>query len=407
MPINLGTLALALCWLALVGATLTPTLDDFKQYWQASVNLLQSGDPYATTPEPGLLAGQAAGAAAKGITVYPYPPLLAYLIQPLGWLEHWQAQWIWFGMNCIALSGLIWLCIHLSGSVLARRYWGMVALGTLLAPPTRLSLQLGQVSIILALLIVGAFAARRRSPAAAGGLLALAALIKLYPALLGLFYAFRRSRAVVWWGVAIGLSIFGLSVLAYGIDPYTSYLRKELFSGAYPFAAEFNISLVGFWDRLLSASNYAVPLTEWPRLARLIAAMLGVGVLGMCFSGGRVPADGDGELLQLGVWLCAMLLLSPVNGYYNLVLLLLPLLSVLRYLEQHPDRQVRNWLIVGTALVCIPPGWTNFYPDLYEGLHRGLGLLLLTPAIYGLLIYLGLLAVLARRSRYSHSIRSQ
>ena len=104
--INLGTLALALCWLALVGATLTPTLDDFKQYWQASVNLLQSGDPYATTPEPGS-AGQTAGAAAAAITVYPYPPLLAYLIQPLGRLDHRQGQWIWFGMNCIALSGLI------------------------------------------------------------------------------------------------------------------------------------------------------------------------------------------------------------------------------------------------------------------------------------------------------------
>jgi hypothetical protein len=93
-----------------------------------------------------------------------------------------------------------------------------------------------------------------------------------------------------------------------------------------------------------------------------------------------------------------MLLLAPINGYYNLVLLLLPLLAALKHLEQQPDRRAARWLILATALAWFPPGWTDVHPAVYDALHRGVGLLVLTPAIYGLAIYLGLLLWLARRS---------
>jgi len=48
--------------------------------------------------------------------------------------------------------------------------------------------------------------------------------------------------------------------------------------------------------------------------------------------------------------------------------------------------------------VYVPPGWSSLYAPLDNALHQGVGLLLLTPAIYGLVIYLGLLALLARRT---------
>src|SRR5262249_40819662 len=153
------------------------------------------------------------------------------------------------------------------------------------------------------------------------------------------------------------------------------------------------ISLIGFWDRLLSVSNYAEPLLVWPGLARTIAAALSIGVLAVCLWAGGDSGDPVARLLRLGGWVCAMLLVSPVNGYYNLVLVL-----VLLYVERYPERRIAHVLIVATALICIPPGWTNANAALYDALHRGAGLVLLTPAIYGLAIYLGLLALLVRRS---------
>jgi len=76
--------------------------------------------------------------------------------------------------------------------------------------------------------------------------------------------------------------------------------------------------------------------------------------------------------------------------------LLLPLLAVLQLLERAPDRRLRNWLIVGTALACSPPTWSDAFPAVKNPVHIGWGLLVLTPAFYGLLIYLGLLVYLTR-----------
>lgn len=395
--INVVALVLALGWLVLVSLTLTQQTDDYKQYWQAARDLLQYGDPYASTPDWRLGVQQPATSGTASAITYPYPPLLAYIIQPLGLLSHSAGQRIWFGINTIALFGLIALCIDLSRSVLARRYWGVVVLGMVLAPPTRLSLQLGQVSILIALMLVLSLVLARRSPAGSGLLLALASLIKLYPAFLGLLYLFRRWYRAIGWGIAAGVVLVAVSVLVYGVTPYINYLEKVLLSGYYPYAAEFNISIVGFWNRLLSASRYAVPLLDSPGTARVLSLLSGLGVLGICGWQAGKPPDEPGAVLQFGIWLCGMLFLSPVNGYYNLVLLLLPLLSVLYYLEQHADRRLRTWLMIGTALVCIPPGWSKAVGSLYNAVHTGWGLLLLTPAIYGLAIYLGLLVFTVRQ----------
>ena len=133
----------------------------------------------------------------------------------------------------------------------------------------------------------------------------------------------------------------------------------------------------------------------WPFAVGYLGAAV---VLAVCVRAVRGAASDElGEQLRFGLWLCAMLLLSPINGSYNLVLLLFPLLALLRYLELRRDTNTRNWLIVATALACWPPAWTDWQPTLYNGLHIGLGVLLLTPAFYGLALYVWLLARQLRR----------
>lgn len=397
--INLVALALALGWLLLIGLTLSPEVTDLQPYWSGATDMLRSGDPYASVPEPGASVPGADGTPDVGLSgAYIYPPLFAYAFQPLGRVDLWRGQQIWFVLNGLFLAGWIALCLRMSGSVLARRYWGIVVLGVLIAPPTRLCLQLGQIGILFALMLVGGFALRWRHAWVAGVLLALTSLVKLYPALLGLYYLLRRPRAVAWWAGLSGGIIVALSLAIYGVTPYLTYIRKVVLAGNPLYAAEFNISLFGFWERLLVKSLYAVPLTDAPLLARAAIGLTSILVLSICVWASRGPAENPAALAQFCVWLCGMLLLSPINGFYNLVLLLLPLLVMLRHLEEHPDRRVRTWLILGTALACWPPAWTDWQPVLYSSLHVGWGILLLTPSIYGLLIYLWLLVRLARRA---------
>jgi hypothetical protein len=389
------TISLAIAYWLLLGLTMSLDVDDFRYFRRGALDQLQSGDPYTSLPQWKPSAVPQPDARPDKVDAYLYPPLLAYLLQPFALVSPRYGQILWFLINTSALAGFIWLCIRLSGSVLARNYWGLVVLGTLLAPPTRLCLQLGQLGILLALLIVGSFAFARRHPALSGLLLAFASVVKLYPALLGIYYLIRGPRRVAYWVCAFAIALVALSLLVYGVQPYINFVRKVLVSGYYPYAAEFNISLIGYWDRLLSASLYAVPLINAPVLARLVAIGCSIAVLAACFWSTRIAGDRNRTQLQFGIWLCGMLLLSPVNGSYNLVLLLFPLLTLVRYLEQHRERQTRNWLIVAAALICWPPAWTDWQPMLYNSLHTGLGLLLLTPALYGVVLLLWLLARVA------------
>jgi hypothetical protein len=126
-------LVLALLWLLLIGLTLTPQVDDFKWYWQAGRSFSETGDPYHYKDDPvaGIISqpqpAPEPGDIVAPIFAYGYPPLFAYAMQPLGRLDYRTAQWIWFGLNTLLLIGLIALCMQLSRSTLARRYWGITA----------------------------------------------------------------------------------------------------------------------------------------------------------------------------------------------------------------------------------------------------------------------------------------
>jgi hypothetical protein len=392
--INWVAAGLALIWLVLVATTLTPEVDDFKQFWQASVYVITFGDPYATTPNcrenPSFCAEQ------LGSIGYFNPPIFAYLMVPFGWLDQETGQWLWFAINCLALGALIWLCLRISNTQLGRNYWGLVLLATVLAPPTRLSLQLGQLSILLPLMLIAGFAMARRRPWLAGLLVALAGLIKLYPFFIGGYYLFQRSWRLVLLigGFALGLLAASLIV---GVEPYLNYIDKVVLGNFYPYAAEHNISFFGFWMRIFADSRYAIPITHLPEVGRMLALLASVMVFGACLWFGRNATTVRQQQLHFCLWLCCMTVLSPINGYYNLVILLLPVLVVLRLLEEQSDPPVRAWLIIGVSLSCIPPTWTEFHPWVYNQLHIGWGLLLLTPSLYGLLMIIGLLLVLIRR----------
>jgi hypothetical protein len=228
----------------------------------------------------------------------------------------------------------------------AREVWGVVALAALIAPPTRLSLQLGQISIMLGLLIIASFALARRYPSVAGAFLALTTLIKLFPGFMGLYYLLLRQHRMIAWTVVAGLAIGALPLLSYGLTPYNAFLNIVLHDNYYPYSAEFNISVIGFWDRLFVPGPYARSLLDAPTLGRALSGSMALGLLGCCVAVQRKGYTELGRLLQFSVWICVMLLLTPANGYYNLVLLLLPCLVVLRFLEEHPDRTVRLWLVL-------------------------------------------------------------
>jgi hypothetical protein len=169
---------LALAMVAWMATRLTPAVNDFGFYHRAAVSVLLTGNPYS----------QANG--------YIYPPLPAYLVQPLTFLP--APQYWWFGLNVAACGAFAALAIYLSGSRLAQSYWSVAVLLFALFPPLWATLFFGQVSGIIALLLLLTVWLSWRYAAVAGLLLALAVHIKLYPAFMAFYFLFNRSRMVVW-----------------------------------------------------------------------------------------------------------------------------------------------------------------------------------------------------------------
>jgi hypothetical protein len=396
--LNYGALILSLIWLLRITMTVTADTEDLGQYWQAAVNIVQTGDPYATTPEPGTVKIPSAVRPQP----FPNPPLLAYIMLPIAGLERITAMWLWYCLNLLMLIALAAVALRVSDSAVAQRYWGVVWFALLALGPTRLCLQLGQLGIVLALLAVSGYALVAQRARLAGLMFALGALIKLYPGFLWLFFLRNGPRRVAWWTTGWAAGIGLVSILMHGPAPYQEYVRKVLFGGYYPYQAEFNVSLVGYWRRLLVASDYTDVLVNAPQLALLLTALSAIGVLACAWwagTGGTKRA----HLLQFCTYICVMLLLAPVNGYYNLPLLILPVLAVVKELEQRYNRWVLFGLAAAVTLISIAPTWTDLTP-LYDPLHTGWGTLLLTPSVYGQVLLLGLVASLAHQA--SHTVPS-
>lgn len=379
-----------LVWIVVVFFTLTYP-DDFAQIRLGAVDLIHEDNPYASRIRlsKDFQAGRSDDDLVQG---FRYTPVFAYLFRPFGMISHSLGQKLWFIINLISLSIFIALCMFLAPSRMTSRYWGLVVLMMLLTSPTFLSVHLGQMSIVMALLLVGAYTLRSKYVALSALLLALATMMKLYPALLWLYALLRGPRRVAYWTLAMGLLLVAIFLPFYATEHYTSFILTSVISGNHPYAAEFNLSIYGFWTRLLTDTPYAIPLLNAPWLARTLSVICCTLLLVLCAILARHMDDERKRLHEYCLWLCVMLLLSPINGSYNSVLLLLPFLLLVRYAELTQDRMVLFWLVTGTIMAVWPPAWTDNMPLLYRYLHNGFGLLFLTPGIYGILIYCGLLA---------------
>jgi len=383
---NLCGLLLAALLLFTFATSLGEGADDSTQYRQAALNLLRSGDPYATTPSTDWDLAPP----------NPNPPLLAYLLLPAATLPQPTFRLVWFVLNSAALATLLALCLRAVGAPQLTRLWGLLAAGVLCWPAAYLCLSMGQLGIILALLAVLSFVLAAARPAAAGAALATGAAIKLYPGLLGLYYLLRGPRRPLWWAAVWGAVLLAVPLVISGLPPYENYLRKVLLGDFYPYAAEFNISLNGLWNRLFTANAYFKPIADLPALASALTLVSAVAVLVLCLqtAGAR---DQLGNLIAFAAWLCAMQLLTPLNGYYNLPALIFPFLVLCRCLGRYPALLPTLTLAFATALLFFPPGWNRGLPWLDQALAQGPGLLFLAPSLYGALLYLLLLRYFAAR----------
>ena len=221
---------LALAFRALQFSSLSRQIQwgyDFSAYWQAAGRLLTSLSPYS--------AEQVAGPyGPQQQFLYLYPPPLAAAVTPLAALfpDYRAAAWIWTGIGAAILVWAVAALWRAEGlgerfPMLAGRGRWLLLAGAFAFPPVVGELVMGNVHLLLLGLLTVAWLGVRRGTTrgewAAGLAVGVAAVIKVFPALLLLWFLLtRRPRAAV--GVVVGAVVAALVALPLtGIQPWLDY----------------------------------------------------------------------------------------------------------------------------------------------------------------------------------------
>jgi hypothetical protein len=206
-----------------------------------------------------VLAGRAA--FPGGLMAFVSPPHAAVLLAPLGWLPYRAVLWLWTAASVaclVALARGLGSALGPRAPPLAR--WLLVA-ALLAYRPVYETLQLGQLSIALALALWGIWVAIRR----ANDALAVACVVvlglkpQLLPMAWVLLLVFGRVRALVASGVALAATAAASAALL-GSGIWLEYARKlpGLEATCGNVTADFMLCLRGPLARALGPEHPAV-----------------------------------------------------------------------------------------------------------------------------------------------------
>lgn len=243
--------------------------EDLIEDYVSGRALLNGADPYA--PLNDLIFRY----MPSSTVLYPHPnahpPLLILLGLPFAALPYQIAAPLWFLAN-VALLLLIGRMLKLSG-------WALLA--PLAWPPLWTAVGLGGSELVLLALLVAAWRlADQEQDTLAGGLLGLAAALKLFPALFFVPFLFRRRWRVV--GAGAGALVLGQLVNLAVVGPaalFHYYLVSLPTFNRLFIASEANVTPYGALLRLLGGAPDVRPLVAAPALAPVIAGIISLFAL--------------------------------------------------------------------------------------------------------------------------------
>jgi hypothetical protein len=328
--------------------------DDFTPYWNGGSAVAAGVTPYAWLDEN----------RPQELPDYIYPPLLAVLMSPLpGLTDYPTARWGWLAFSVASLVAAIWLVCRASGLQLGDARALAAAPLVALVPPATLALGIGQISPQLLLLLAAAyFALAAGRSTAAGGLIAFTAYLKSFPGLLIADLLVRRRWRALAACVLIGSFLVALTVLAVGWEPHWTYLTRVIPAQQRWVAGPFNISINGFLSRVFTANQFASPIVDLGSAAQALIALATVAVLAVTgYAVWQAPAEKRGEDAAFALVVTASLLVSPINGNYNLIILVLPLLVAAARIQAAWPHRLR-WLLLAALLLGMPIEYRDLWP---------------------------------------------
>ena len=326
---------------------------DFYQEWGSAHNYWSGVPVYSphSTSVPRYL-----GLAANPVPMIEYnihPPTSVLLILPLGRLNYPDAVLVWNLISLLAfLASLVIVAIVLSAPA------SLVLPALTLLPlchPVYGNLHQGQLNLVLVLLVTVTWALERSHYSlTAGGMLGVAAAIKLFPIYLAIYYAAQRRMRPLLATVVTFLTLTLFTTLVLGSHTYNDYLTIVL-----PWNAEFrilgyNLSIAGLWHKLFYPvlGERIIPLYSSLVVARwgtLLSNLMITMIVIMLTQRARTTPQCD---LAFAMTAVAMLLVSPVTWDAALPILLVPFALI-----AHSPLTARSRRLTATLITILVINW--------------------------------------------------
>lgn len=326
---------------------------DVSAYWLAGRHLLD-GEPIYSAAQ---LAGQY---APQGQGLYLYPPALAAFFLPLAALfpdGYLGLAWLWAGAGAAVLAATVAWVAGAEGIAGDRRGLLLLLAAAFAFPPVVGELVLGNVHLeLLGLFALAWWGVRRgggRGEAVAGIAIGAAALVKIVPVVMVVwFVATGRWRAAAWAVIGAAL-LAALTLPLTGLQPWLDYPAVLANLGRPADATDALAPAVWLGDLV------------GPGIARLLVLVAAVAAI--AWSARRLV-----EPASFAVAVSAAVLVAPAVFHHYLAMLILPMLLALRGVER------RGWLAAAYLAM-----WGGQQPAL-----GGLGWLLnrALPALGALLV---------------------
>ena len=341
-------------WLRALGGAFRPP--DFAADVAAARLLIAGSNPYSSMFQ-GAHAEVLQIPHAAGYPYLPHPPLVVLASVPFGFGSFESAAAVWFALSLAMVFVLALLLSEAAAPTAARthrRVWlWFVAL--LAWPPTLYTLEKGQVSILLAVLLAFTWLALRRGQVrTAGAVVGLTAAIKVFPVLLGGWLLMRYRRALP-WAIAAGAltTVVPLSLLGWdGLIGYVQHSQANLqYWETWPAVT---YSVQGALARLFINGQWTIPWSDAPVVTTIGGPLIGTALVAGALFVSRVRDGAIDESASFAAWMTLLVILNPLSMGHNGVLLALPVVLTASTLTGDNRVWPKATWGVAVALISIP-----------------------------------------------------
>jgi Glycosyltransferase family 87 len=305
---------------------------DFSHTYRASQALRDGSDLYA----PALSWVETYQLGQPLTNQYFYAPTYALLLTPLTFLPYQAAIAVWGGCLLVFLCVAVYALFRSTGPPPSLVLVLVVAAAASLMSAVRAEYFLGQANLfMLACICTAIWARQAERPGLAGIFLALALVTKPMLLLISAYLLWKREFKFALTTIAGFLVLLLTPFLWLGRNVLANLLTLWHFYSTQYLSFSENIAPRGMLERLFTVNPFVRPLVDMPVLAVALWLVISgmIFIITLAVIAPRPFRRESRSLIELGVMLSGLLLVSPLTEPPYLVLLIMPLVGTLIYLR--------------------------------------------------------------------------